>query len=63
MDMIKILQRMNIIYEIHETYIDIIKFKAHKNNFSELEHMHTRVNKITIRTCPFCWYQPVEWQI
>ena len=34
MDMIKILQRMNIIYEIHETYIDIIKFKAHKNNFS-----------------------------
>ena len=54
MDMIKILQRMNIIYEIHETnYIDIIKFEAHKNKFSELEPMHTWVNKIRIRTCTY----------
>ena len=52
MDLIKMLQRMNTIYEIRETYyIDIIWFEAHKTNFSELEPTHTWVNKIRIRTC------------
>ena len=42
MDLIKILQRINIIYEIHETYhTDIIWFEAHKNNFSEWEPTDT----------------------
>ena len=54
MDLIKISQWMNIIYEIHETYYtDIIWFEAHKNNLSELKPMHTWVNEIRIRTCTY----------
>ena len=46
MDLIEILQWMNIIYEIHETYYTDIKwFEAHNNNLSELKPMHTWVNK------------------
>ena len=61
MDLIKILQRMNIINQIHETYYtDIIWFEAHKNNFSELETTHTWVNKIRIGTCIYVHFAGIS---